>query len=299
MSVQAGSGDFRLSVEFAGLCLYVIDRRQAPSVSVLMPTCVPTPNGRVKAEHEDKSSGARHVPYLLANLANFGQSVPSGLAGDGPQFGVVRRLSREEILFEPDERTSAEVDLDRLPLPDCGNDKGKIGLRDGLLRDVTRDALPELNVRTVLKGGALGATTGTAAAGGNPNWDESEADWAGSLRWTRTVPGNSLTVRIRGWDSGEETPLALTPVNRGNGPVIELKIANLCEENALEWKEFEPKFERRDVDFKWLYRLFAPNVGSSILAALGKKELPYPLLKPRGARTTGNTGCTGGKIGLP
>jgi len=72
-----------------------------------------------------------------------------------------------------------------------------------------------------------------------------------------------------------------------------------CRDNALEWKEFEPKFDRRDVDFKWLYRLFAPNAGGSILAALGRKELPYPLLNPRGARTTGNTGCTGGKITPP
>jgi len=303
MTIEQGASAFTLSVEFAGICLYVIDRRQAPSISVLMPTCVPTPNGRVNTEHEDKTNGARHVPYLLANLANFGQSVPPGLAGDGPQFGVVRRLSREELFFEPEEQTSSQVDPDRLPLPDLGHYKRSITLPDGLLRDIAPNERPELNVRTILKGGALEATTGAGSGssvpGASPNWDESEADWAGSIRWTRTVPGKSLTIRIRSWDTGQTTPLTLTPVNRGTGPVIELKIANLCEENALEWKEFEPKFDKHDVDFKWLYRLFAPNVGSSILAALGKKELPYPLLKPRGARTTGNTGCTGGKIGLP
>jgi hypothetical protein len=299
MSVQPGSGDFTLSVEFAGLCLYVVDRRQAPSVSVLMPTCVPTPNGRVKTEHEDKTNGARHVPYLLANLANFGQNVPPGPAGDGPQFGVVRRLSREELFFEPEEQTSSQVDPDLLPLPDFGVYKGSISLQQALLGDIPPNDRPELNVRTVLKGGTLSAITGTPAPGRDPSWDQSEADWAGSIGWTRTIPGRSLTIRIRNWDTGQETPLTLTPVARGGRPVIELKIANLCEDNALEWKEFEPKFDRRDVDFKWLYRLFAPNAGASILAALGKKELPYPLLKPRGARTTGNTGCTGGKIGLP
>ena len=303
MSIGQAAGDFTLSVEFAGLCLYVIDRRQSPNVSVLMPTCVPTPNGRVKTEHEDKTNGARHVPYLLANLANFGQSVPPGLAGDGPQFGVVRRLNREELFVEPEEQTNSQVDPDLLPLPDFGVYKGSISLQEALLRDIPPNERLELNVRTVLKGGTLGATTGggsgSPGARGNPNWDQSEADWAGSIRWTRSIPGKSLTIRIRGWDTGQETPLTLTPVNRGGGPVIELKIANLCEDNALEWKEFEPKFDKHDVDFKWLYRLFAPNVGGSILAALGKKELPYPLLKPRGARTTGNTGCTGGKIGLP
>ena len=302
MSNSAGVKSFTLSVEFAGLCLYVIDRQKDTVVSVLMPTCVPTPNGRVKTEHEDKTNGARHVPYLLANLANFGPSVPAGLAGDGPQFGVVRRLSREELFFDPDAPESSQVDP-ALPLPDLTVHKPNIRLQDGLLGDIRPNDHPELNVRTVLRGGALTAITlggpGSPVLPRNPNWDESEADWAGSVRWTRTVPGDSLTIRIRNWDTGQETPLTLRPVTRSDGPVIELKVANLCEENALEWKEFETRFDRRDVDFKWLFRLFAPNAGSSILAALGRKELPFPLLRPRGARTTGNAGCTGGQFGLP
>ena len=133
----------------------------------------------------------------------------------------------------------------------------------------------------------------------NPHWDESEADWAGSIEWTRdTVPGDSLTMRIRNWDTGQQTSTyAEAGHPRRQNEVIQLKIANLCEDNPLEWKEFEHNIAERDVDFKWLFRLFAPNAGGSILAALGRKELPYPLLKPRGARTTGNTGCTGGKVG--
>lgn len=286
-----------LSIEFAGICLYVIPA-QRDTVSVLIPTCAPTPNGRVKTEHEDKTNGARHVPYLLANLANFGQSVPAGLAGDGPQFGVVRRLNREEIFFAPEGPDSNRFDPDPLPLPDLSVYNEQISLHDGLLSAIAPNELPELNVRTVLKGGTLAATTiggsGSPVPGRNPNWDESEADWAGSIQWTRTVPGDSVTIRIRNWDTGQETPLTLKPVTPGGR--VELKIANLCEDNPLEWREFEPKFEKRDIDFKWLFRLFAPNAGGSILTALGRKELPYPLLKPRGARTTGNTGCTGGKV---
>ena len=289
-----------LSIEFAGICLYVIPAEREP-VSVLIPTCVPTANGRVKTEHEDKTNGARHVPYLLANLANFGQGVPAGLVGDGPQFGVVRRLSREELFFEPEGPTSDRLDPDALPLPDLTVYTDRIRLRDGLLSDIQPNELPELNVRTILKGGTFTATTlggsGNPVPGRSPNWDESEADWAGSIKWTRTVPGDSLTIRIRNWDTGQVTPLTLRPITPGGR--VELKIANLCEDNPLEWREFETRFEKRDIDFKWVFRLFAPKSGGSILAALGKKELPYPLLKPRGARTTGNTGCTGGKIGLP
>jgi len=286
-----------LSIEFAGICLYVIDP-QRETVSVVIPTCAPTPDGRVKTEHEDKSIGARHVPYLLANLANFGQSVPAGLVGDGPQFEVVRRLSREELFFEPEGATVDRFDPDALPLPDLTVYTDRIKLQDGLLSDIPPNELPELSVRTILKGGTFTATTlggsGSLVPAENPRWDELEADWAGSIKWTRTVPGDSLTIRIRNWDTRQETPVTLKPVPPGGR--VELKVANLCEDNPLEWREFEPRFEKRDVDFKWLFRLFAPNAGGSILAALDRKDLPYPLLKPRGARTTGNTGCTGGKV---
>src|SRR5262245_17853032 len=82
MTTGARAADFTLSVEFAGICLYVVDRQQR-NVSVLMPVA----DGRVDEEHEDKTDGIRHVPYLLADLANITPGVPAGLAGDGPQFG--------------------------------------------------------------------------------------------------------------------------------------------------------------------------------------------------------------------
>jgi hypothetical protein len=116
---------------------------------------VPTPNGRVKTEHEDKTVGARHVPYLLANLANFGQRVPAGLVGDGPQFGVVRRLNREELFFEPEGPTSDRLDPNALALPDLTVYTDRIKLQDGLLSDISPNDLPELNVRTILKGGTF------------------------------------------------------------------------------------------------------------------------------------------------
>ena len=78
-----------LSIEFAGICLYVIPPQQG-TVSVLIPTCVPTPNGRVKTEHEDKTIGARHVPYLLANLMNSARAyrlASSAMARNSESYG--------------------------------------------------------------------------------------------------------------------------------------------------------------------------------------------------------------------
>jgi len=311
MSINQGATDVTLSVEFAGLCLFVTDRRAQPetSVSVLMPTCVPTPDGRVGTQHEDEDIGARHVPYLLMDLANLdvGQTVAPGLAADGARYQVVRRLSREELSFEPDapQGSIVQIDPDPLPLPDLSQyKKDGIGLKD-LLSTVPPNERPELSVRTTLKSGKLSAITlgGPGKVGGppvqKPDWDKDPEDWAGSIRWTRTIPGGSLTIKIRNWDTGQSTPLTLKP--SPGRDIIELKIANLCEDNPLEWKEFENRLQKDDVDFKWLYRLFEAKGGGSLLDAFGGRghKFPYPKLAPRRARTTGNTGCTPGQFGLP
>jgi len=298
-----------LSVEFAGVCLYVIDRRQETTVSVLIPTCVP--NERVRNHHEDEDVGARHVPYLLMDLANLepesAKRVRPGFVADGPRFQVVRRLSREELFFEPEESQGSVVQLvpDPLPLPDLSVYKPQIKLKVGL-----DSATPpeELNVRTTLRGGKLTATTiggpgrSNPAAGQDRDWDKLDADWAGSIIWTRPIPDEPINIRIQSWEPGKENPsLTLWPVPGGDGKVIKLKIANLCETNPLEWKEFEHRFQKDDVDFKWLFRLFEASDGGSLLEVFGGRghKFPYPKLKNRPARTTGSTGCTGGQFGLP
>ena len=323
MATTQRPDEVTVSVEFAGVCLYVIDdRQQKRSVSVLVPTCVPIE--RVRTHHDDEDVGARHVPYLLMDLANLdlGQTVAPGLVPDGPRFQVVRRLSREELFFAPGEPQGSVVQLvpDPLPLPDLSVYKDRIRLKD-LLSAIPPNERPELNVRTILKGGTLAAITvgGSGNGGGrpsqnpgrkNPKWDEALADWAGSIKWTRTIKKEVLqntpfAIQIRSWDTGKETPLTLKPVERTNGgvieEVIELKIANLCETNPLEWKEFEHRSQEDDVDFKWLFRLFEASNGGSLLEVFGGRghKFPYPKLKNRPARTTGSTGCTGGQFGIP
>ena len=315
------ANDVTLSIEFAGLCLYVIHRERATvpgeppppasHVTVLMPTCVPT--DRISAKHEDGETGARHVPYLLMDLANLDPRVTPGPVGDGPHFEVVRRLRREEILFTLMEGPVIELVPDPLPLPDLSVYKPAIGLKEGVFSDPPPNDLRELNVRTILRGGTLEATTtgGSGRAnvgiGHGRDWDKFEVDWAGSIKWTRTIKKEVLdqtpfTIGIRSWETGEITRLPLTPVQRNGGQVIELKIADLCETNPLEWKEFEPRFEKDDVDFKWLFRLFDakdPKDRGSLLKAIDRGKFPYPFLRPKGARPTGYPGCTGGQWGLP
>jgi hypothetical protein len=307
MTSPGGTSEFTLSVEFAGLCLYVIDDtsgRDKRNVAVLRPTCVPTPDGKGRGRHEDGTDGARHVPYLLMDLANLDQRVTTpGLLADGPKFQVVRRLSREEIFFGLDEpQGGIQLVPDPLPLPDLGVYKPSIGLRPGLL---SKTPPGELNARTILKGGELAATTvggpGKNNGGHGRDWDKYDLDWTGSIRWMREkIPGDSLTITIQSWDTADQTSLTLKPVGRTSGPVIDLKIAILCETNPLEWREFEPKFEREDRDFKWLFRLFDATGGSVLDAVRGRgREFPFPRINQRKPRTTGMTGCTGGQFGIP
>jgi hypothetical protein len=315
MASQPGANEFTLSVEFAGICLYVIHRvrKAAPEetpppptthVSVLMPTCLPTPENRVNPNHEDGEAGVRHVPYILMDLANLDPRVPPGLPGDGPQFGIVRRLRREEIVFELETSTGSviQLDPDPLPLPEL-NVYDRIGLHPDLFSDKPPVAL---DVRTILRGGRLVATTIGGSGVGNRglgrrrnDWNIHSASWAGSIRWERPIPGNTLNIRVRSLDTREDTSPPLTLTARDGR--IELKIAILCENNPLEWREFESRIAevKRDRDFKWLFRLFVATAGGRVLDAIGGRELPYPLVNPRGPRTAGYTGCTGGQFSLP
>lgn len=303
MSSTVGASGVTLSVEFAGVCLFVVDREPKTSVSVLVPTCVPTTG--VGTQHEDGDVGARHVPYLLIDLANLdlGQTVTPGLVADGPRFQVVRRLSREEISFGSEApQDSIVLDPDPLPVPDLSQYKKKGMELKELLASILPNESPELNVRTTLNGGTLaGITLGGPGNVGGPaveksDWDKDPEDWAGSIRWTRPIPEGSLTISIHNWDTKETTPITLSPAPGRN--VIELKIANLCEDNPLEWREFEERLNKDDVDFKWLYRLFRAESGGNLLDVFGGRghKFPYPKLAPRRARTTGNTGCTPGQF---
>lgn len=294
MSIEPEVEDFTLSVEFAGICLYVIDPKKE-RVAVLLPTA----NGGINPTHEDGTDGARHVAYLRMDLANFDPNVPPGSVPDGPQFEVVRQLRHAEIRLEP-EASEDFFRVEPLSLPDLSVYEGKIRLKKNLFTD--DDLFPnnppaELQARMMLTGGTLAATVAGGSIsppkpGRDPAWDTSDFNWAGSVRWTCTIPGDSLTIRIVPLDgSAEPPPLRLVPAVRGTDRVIDLKIANLCESNPLEWRDFERKHVRDDVDFKWLFRLYDPIGARTIRAALNRPSLPYPRLAK--TRTAGNQGCTG------
>jgi hypothetical protein len=87
--------------------------------------------------------------------------------------------------------------------------------------------------------------------------------------------------------------MKLVPVAHPDGTLaLTLKIACLCCENPLEWKELEKReVTDKDLDFKWLYRTMRPPQGTTYGDMLGEDgELPVPILIDQ---DRGGEGCVG------
>ena len=102
----AASGPFELRVEFAGLCLYVIDPGKA-KVTIVMPDARDD-QADVDELHDDGEIGEAHAGYLRFDLANLdagnaGLSVAPGQglqgASGSPRCEVVHRFSRQKLEF--------------------------------------------------------------------------------------------------------------------------------------------------------------------------------------------------------
>jgi hypothetical protein len=225
----------------------------------------------------------------------------------------VHRLSREEVLFPPVGSAIQFIPPD-LPVPDLSFYKPDIDLKGGQLSGTPPATRPELNARTILRGGTLTATSLDGNVGKpHATWHGADEAWAGSIIWTQDIQTadprlTRFKFDILDWGTGNQTPITLKPVARTVDDVtqwvIQLKIANLCETNPLEWVEFQHRLQQHDVDFKWLFRLFDSTnkvKHPKLVDAVGGpgRKFPYPRLKNRPPRTTGSTGCTGGQFGLP
>jgi hypothetical protein len=79
-------------------------------------------------------------------------------------------------------------------------------------------------------------------------------------------------------------------------PVIDLKIANLCAHDPLEWSVFPERPVEHDVDFKWLYRLLQYNDGTPYCVRVRGADLPHPHRKHTTAGVRGGGGCTTSRI---
>ena len=287
---------FELRVEFSGLCLYVVhsDKKQ---VAVLMPDA----RKAVIRTHDDGESGEPHVGYVRFDLANLDVGNLQVPAGDlpardsgNPPYELIHKFSAQTLDFGLG--SSTEPITAKLAVPVFDEFATTVKPK-GNLFGATPPA--DLLMRTVITGGSIeglpsgdiwelssvltpGATTSYKGA------------FAGFTMWTRTVEADGLSITIANFDGSAKTTIPLKPVTINGKQTIAMKVANLCAHNPLEWDEFEfRESTRRDVDFKWLYRVTEPT-GKTFQKALLGAEFPFP--RADATQGMGLEDCMGGSI---
>lgn len=301
---------FTLRITFAGLYA-ILDHDTRRAAAVLLPDCRTRRNDVLDeehAQHEDGTFGRPHVGYLRFDHAALRPGARSPLPLDlPPQTEIVHRFDGEELLL-PNVPNEAD---DAPPFVRSATDKQRINLPD--LQDIATDAAPKaglldgtssdgLLMRMLLRGGELqGRSIGKRWVFPPTLQKDHKAEvggtYAGWVTWKREVPdADSLDVVLRpfGEDGGaRETRLTLHPVDFGGTRIVNLKVANLCAVNPLEWIEFAPERAYQDVDFKWLYRLFTPTHAPTFADQLYGGELPCARLDLASINTEGDPGCFG------
>jgi hypothetical protein len=290
---NAAGGTFELRIEISGLCLWV-RTAGGQSVTVVMP------DGGLassKTAHADGDPAVPHVGYLRFNLANLGVSVPLGDSQRGPTYEVVHRFHGEELTFEIG-GVSLPFDGRDLALPDFNEFAPVLEPMPGLF-----DKKPGgiVLMQTVLDGGRVEPMldsgewllSGRLRDDGTPR----EGQFGGAMIWRRQVSGTGMVVRLTPFGGGTPIAFPLVPVDLPGGPAVDLKIANLCADNPLEWPELAVRrVAVEDRDFKWLYRLLQRRDGADPHRYLPSVlTVPTPInneLGVEGARYD----CFGGQI---
>ena len=293
---------FDLQVEFAGLCLYVVnpDNRR---VAVLMPDARRRP-GHDPAHHFDDKPAVPHVGYIrfnLANLAIYAPPVPAGvdrMHREGPEYELLHRFDRQILDF--DGAFQPEGVEGELEVPSFDAFAPDLELVPGLFTARPPDVLL---MRTVLEGGRLSGSLMPREQWIFPTHLHPEGKghggtFASSATWTRRVEAESVTLRITDFAGVVQASFPLRPATPGG--TVSVKVANLCADNPLEWEELNiRKVIGPDLDFKWLYRLFEPagTTFDALLKVEGveefKKELPVPI--PISLLSSGSDDCMPGQ----
>jgi hypothetical protein len=323
---------FFLRVHFTGLCLFVIDP-DTERVAVLMPDArQPVQgdplSGTPHKTHRDNAPAVPHAGYLRADLASMQlthQSMariqsrtldPCDPLDPGPEVEVVCRLDRHVLDLGIPGDDAVTLDPNMGNVPNATEFAPVLQPIAGLF-----SATPprELLFRTILHGGTLVACPGpekwTVDSRLNGNAAPLVVNMPGGASWVREVTdaelaemnrGESdpdvLRVTLRAFDGTPKVVLPLRPVDSPHGRLIDLKLANLCAENPLEWNELEiRRVILEDADFKWMYRLLEPPQPQSWDDLLGDQVLPAPRLvtQPRRASVGDPMDCGQMRVSAP
>lgn len=252
--------DFDLVIEIAGLCLY-IDPKTAPGskLGIVMPDGRLRPGDPVPIDpYIDGSPAVPHVGYLRFDAA----SLATGISNfplpnpDHPSYEVVHLFNNEELSFD---LLKPGGNVSKSPkVPDFGLFAPELAPRADLFGAAPKGVV----MRTVLYGGQIFGKVDTMkwVLGDSFVTNRFVIDtYQGTVFWKRTFSGDGkLTLSLASLAGGGTTtiPLQAIPKAGSLNPTIDLKLANLCATNPLEWEELHlHTINTGDRDFKWLYSL--------------------------------------------
>ena len=339
MTGGGAQDSFELRVEFAGLCMYMVNgdadsaaEADASNRGTTTKVAVVMPDARKAAGpvHPDGSKGEPHVGYVRFNLANLdlGGGVigaqPGTVEDDSgrPANEIIHRFDQEDLFFRfNDDLPDMTYDIG---IPSFNRFADSLTHRPGVL-DPSVQPPNELLMRTLLNGGNISASgsgktwTFSSVLRGSPNGDPYANQFAGYAMWRRPLTRETLTVEIRKFSGGEPMTIQLkcVPVQDVHGQVVRnstggianmitIKVANLCSNNPMEWREYPTRtVGDRDIDFKWLYRLLEPKSAAGNPGNLQEKykkflrgaELPFP--REISVQAFGDEDCIGGSFTTP
>lgn len=281
---------FELQIRLSGLCVFVKHRDKTRTKVILI-------NAR-RSRRDDPRLGANpkqpdgdthkvefHAGYLRFNLGGLVPSLESKDFDDGPDYEGVHRVDMEDITF-PQIVPAAQTD--NCVVPDIGIIDPDLVPKPGIF--AANPAAEGVLGRVDLNGGEF---TGS----GKVMWEFDHVhnarlpkpysdNFTGLVIWKRTVEADHLDVEIRKFGAKKATMLRLHPVDG----IVELKIANLCSLNPLEWDELNMFMTTEDLDFKWHYRVLQNSKSP------GGRVRSLPIPRAVKGPLSGNDDCHPSKI---
>lgn len=285
----------RFQIELTGLCTFVRHPNKKSACVLLVDATGVEPVAAPPGSQPRKSLDRKHALVYHRGFLRFPLHNLAGTNGLASGHDAVVYLDRHNVKLEPSAGAEPfrwnDGDARHLaPLDEVV--PGASAVRPAALAPSGSD--PDVLARLYLEHG----TVGEEEIGGPWRFVDSGRQNGGhdhqqSLAHRIVVDLGELehlTVRLSSWNGGTSSTIELVP--RSEGEQVALTVANLCEENPLEWpKGVEPRPD--DLDFKWLYELLDPAARETIDQRRQGGHVPYP--RRTGAAALAGENCYSGR----
>ena len=292
---------FDFHISFTGACGYIFDPGQSKMMAVMINGVDAVAAGKKALDGTPLKDHRGFIRFKLKHL--LGPQHPHG------ESDVVVYLNRERVTFHPTPPNDFQItkdnrakDVRNIPaMKEAANGFGDID--ETVLRPPGNRPRGDILAQVIVDSGTVAAERLNEL----DNWSFVHGELVENFSLKKTIPGGinrfsttaqprpltdqlgvtmnnlrELEIRITHLDTKKVKYLPLIPASSdrsGQRPFIDLTIANLCDDNPLQWESgMRSRSPKSDPDVKWLYHLCKNS--AQLQAQLGSNELPIPTLSP-------------------